>query len=139
MRTLFGRIQLPSPRLYTCACEQQSRCSFSPLAQRLPERTTPEFKYLETKWASLMSYGLTIDKLEEVLPLHCSATSLKRHTQEVAKRLEEGLGAEEETWLYGIPMMWDQMPEPEPPLTVGIDGGYVHAREGDNRKAVGSK
>jgi hypothetical protein len=32
-------------------------------------------------------------------------------------------------------MIWDQLPEPDPPLTVGIDGGYVHAREGDNRKA----
>lgn len=46
MRTLFGRFQLPSPRLYTCACEEQSKRSFSSLAQRLPERTTPEFKYL---------------------------------------------------------------------------------------------
>ena len=34
-----------------------------------------------------------------------------------------------------IPMLWDQMPEPATPLTVGIDGGYIHARDGDNRKA----
>lgn len=135
MRTLFGRSRLPSPRLYTCACDQQSGESFSPLVQRLPERMTPEFKYLQTKWASLMSYGLTVNILEEVLPLQCSATSLKRHTHDVADRLVEELVTEDETWLYGIPMMWDQMPEPEPPLTVGIDGGYVHARDGDNRKA----
>lgn len=135
MRTLFGRFQLPSPRLYTCTCQEQSRRSFSPLAQRLPERTTPEFKYLRAKWASLMSYGLTVDTLEEVLPVRDSATTVKRHTREVAERLEEDLAPEKETWLYGMPMMWDQMPEPEPPVTVGIDGGYVHAREGENRRA----
>lgn len=27
------------------------------------------------------------------------------------------------------------MPDPEPPVTVGIDGGFIHARDGDNRKA----
>jgi hypothetical protein len=27
------------------------------------------------------------------------------------------------------------LPQPDGPLTVGIDGGYVHARDGDNRKA----
>jgi len=135
MRTLFGRFQLPSPRLYTCSCKEQSKRSFSPLAKRLPERTTPEFKYLQAKWSSLLSYGLTVDTLEELLPLQCSATTVKRHTREVAQRLEEDMVPEEETWLYGIPMMWDQMPDPEPPVTVGIDGGYVHARDGDCRKA----
>ncbi|HEX3640705.1 MAG TPA: ISKra4 family transposase, partial [Ktedonobacteraceae bacterium] len=27
------------------------------------------------------------------------------------------------------------MPEPAEPIVMGIDGGYVHAREGENRKA----
>ena len=27
------------------------------LAQLLPERTTPEMLFLETKWSALMSYG----------------------------------------------------------------------------------
>jgi hypothetical protein len=27
------------------------------------------------------------------------------------------------------------VPLPDEPLTVGIDGGFVHAREGENRKA----
>lgn len=91
--------------------------------------------YLQTKWASLMSYDLAVDKLEEVLPLHGSTTTVRRHTREVAEKLAEGLITEEETWLYSIPMMWDQMPELEPLLRVGIDGGYVQARDGDDRKA----
>lgn len=29
----------------------------------------------------------------------------------------------------------EKLPRPASPITVGIDGGYVHGREGDNRKA----
>jgi hypothetical protein len=29
----------------------------------------------------------------------------------------------------------DTLPRPDLPLTVGLDGGYVHAREGEDRKA----
>jgi len=68
-RSLFGKLKLQSPRLYTCSCQPQSQHSFSPLAERLSERTAPELLYLQTKWASLMSYGLTVDLLEEVLPI----------------------------------------------------------------------
>lgn len=135
MRTLFGRFQLPSPRLYHCNCQQHPARTFSPLAQRLPKRTTPERHYLQTKWATLMSYGMTVDLLEELLPLHANATTVRRHTHDTAERLESEMVAEEETWQQGLPLIWDQTPEPTPPLTVGIDGGYVHARAGDNRKA----
>src|SRR5216683_1436496 len=39
------------------------------LAELQTERTAPEFAYLQTKWASVMSYGRTAELLEEVLPL----------------------------------------------------------------------
>ena len=52
-RSLFGKMEIPSPRLYTCPCQPQEKKSFSPLAECLPERTAPELLYLETKWASL--------------------------------------------------------------------------------------
>ena len=28
-----------------------------------------------------------------------------------------------------------RLPRPDTPITVSLDGGYIHAREGDNRKA----
>ncbi|WP_345725102.1 hypothetical protein [Herpetosiphon gulosus] len=40
-----------------------------PLAQLLPERVSPELRYLETKWASLMAYGLATRLIHEVLPI----------------------------------------------------------------------
>jgi len=56
-------------RFFHCGCQPHATRTFSPLAQLLTERTAPELQYLETKFASLMSYGLTVDILQEVLPL----------------------------------------------------------------------
>ncbi len=38
-------------------------------------------------------------------------------------------------FIEGCEREWEELPAPESPLTVGIDGGFVHARDGDNRKA----
>lgn len=135
MRTIFGKLSLPNPRFYTCSCQPQLTKSIAPLAHHLPERTTPELKYLQNKWASLASYGITVNLLEEVLPLTANTMTIRRHMQETADCLERDMPDDPEPYFYGIPMLWDQMPEPAPPLTVGIDGGYIHARDGDNRKA----
>lgn len=134
-RTLFGKLRVLSPRLYTCPCQPQGQKSFSPLAARLPERTAPEFRYLQSKWASLMSYGLSVDLLTEVLPLQANIATAYRQTQEVAKKLEAELGEEQGMFIDGCERDWAALPHPDAPLAVGIDGGYVHAREGENRKA----
>ena len=134
-RSLFGKLNILSPRLYTCSCQSQEKRSFSPLAEMLPERTAPEFCYLQSKWASLMSYGLTVDLLEEVLPLHANISTVIYQTHAVAERLEEELGEEQVMFIEGCEREWEALPDPDRPLTVGIDGGYVHARDGDNRKA----
>ncbi len=143
-RTLFGNIKLASQRFYACSCSQaktrqhgQKQISFSPLAELLPERTAPEFVYLQTKWAAVMSYGRTAELLEEVLPLEkrISTAALSQHVQQVATRVDGELGDEQCSFIEGCPQEWEQLPEPAEPLVVGIDGGYVHAREGQNRKA----
>src|SRR5215813_12275908 len=79
LRTLFGKLRLNSPRLYHCQCQRHPARTFSPLAERLPERNTPELLYLETKWASLMSYGMTSKLLDEVLPIgkHINAATVR--------------------------------------------------------------
>ena len=99
------------------------------------ERTTPERRYLEAKWAALLPFGVTVDVLEEVLPLQANRATVYRHTQQVAERLESELGDEQPFFVEGCQHDWDALPRPSGPLTVGIDGGYVHARDGDNRKA----
>jgi len=81
-RTVCGTLQLPNARLFHCPCQPHPTRTFSPLADLLPERTAPERLYLEAKFASLMSYGLTIKLLEEVLPLDSlNTTSVRHHLQ----------------------------------------------------------
>ena len=94
LRTVFGKVTVASPRLLHCDCRPHETKSFSPLAQVLPERTTPEMSFLETKWASLMSYGLTTELLQEVLPMdsRVPASTIREHVCSVAHRLENELG-----------------------------------------------
>ncbi len=136
-RTLFGKLNLISPRLYDCACHQphQARHSSSPLATWLEAHSSPELLYLETKFASLMSYGLSIRLLSEVLPIAdgVNATSMRRHQQQIAERIESELGEEQFQFIKGCPDEWGRQPRPEPPLTVGLDGGYVHASDQKSR------
>jgi hypothetical protein len=57
LRTLFGKLTLSSPRLYTCSCLPQEKRSWSPVAALFAERSTPELLRQEVRWASLLSYG----------------------------------------------------------------------------------
>ena len=93
----------------------------SPLANLLPERTAPEFVYLQTKWAAVMSYGRTAEFLEEVLPLEkrISTAVLSGHVQHVATRLDSELGDEQWSFIEGCQQEWEQLPEPGEPLIVG--------------------
>jgi hypothetical protein len=100
------------------------------LAELLPNRTLPELLFLETKWASLISYGMTSDLLQEVLPIDepVNTFTIRRHVANVAERLERELGDEQFCFIQGCQNSWDQLPPPDGPLTVGIDGGYVRGQ-----------
>jgi len=136
VRSLFGTLQLPSPRRFHCPCRPRTTRTFSPLAALLPERTTPELRYLEAKFAGLVSYGLTAQLLDEVLPLGRTlhATTVRNHVHAVARRLEGELGDEQPSFVDGCQRDWDQLPRPALPLTIGLDGGYVHSCEQTARR-----
>jgi hypothetical protein len=85
--------------------------------------------------AAFLPFGVTVDVLEELLPLQANRATVYRHTQRVAERLEGELGEEQPFFIEGCQRDWDVLPRPDGPLTVGIDGGYVHARDGDRGKA----
>src|SRR5664280_2262666 len=93
VRTLFGTLQLPSPRWWHCPCQPQPRQTFRPLAVLLPERITPELCYLQAKFAALASYRVAATLLAELLPLGrpLHAAAVRRHAQAVAERLEDCL------------------------------------------------
>jgi hypothetical protein len=135
-RTPFGKLQLDSPWLYRCGCESNGGRSFSPLAELLAERTSPELMYLETKFAALVSYGLTVKLLEEVLPIGqaLSPTAIRHQVRHTAERLESERGSPRAGLLApDRPADQDVLPEAGVPLVVGLDGAYVHAQDQPSR------
>ncbi|WP_292991881.1 ISKra4 family transposase [Nitrosomonas sp.] len=132
-RSLFGIVAIPSLRLYHCSCANSSTKSFSPLNEWLPEHTSPELMYIETKWASLMSYGSTADLLHDVLPVNQSLNpaTVRNHLHNIAKRQEAELEGKPDH-LSGCPRDWGELPKPGKPIVVGIDGGYVRNWEQKN-------
>src|SRR5229473_1393129 len=126
-RTLFGTFQFDSPRLEHCDCTRRKTVSFRPLAARLTESVAPELLYREAKWSSLVSYGMSLDALQDFLPLDLSldVKTVRYDTLKVAKRLEAELGDEQSGFIEGAPSDWDLLPTPKGFFTVGIDGGYV--------------
>jgi len=72
LRTIYGKVTVKSPRLWSCACQQTSsspRQVIHPLSKALPSRVTPELEYLQAKWAAHLPYRQATSMLKEVLPL----------------------------------------------------------------------
>jgi hypothetical protein len=42
--------------------------------------------------------------------------------------MEAELGGEKWQFIDGFQRDWDALPPPKPPLTVGLDGGFIHAK-----------
>jgi hypothetical protein len=86
---------------------------------------------METKWASLVSYGLTAQALKDFLPVDAKldVKTVQNHTLAVAQRCEDDLGAEQWAFVEGCPAGWETLPIPDGPIPVGIDGGYVRSWE----------
>jgi hypothetical protein len=126
-RTLFGTVTLPSPRVYHCPCQHSPTTTFRPLTALLTEPTAPELVFMETTWASLVSYGLTVEALKDFLPVDAKldVKTVQNHTLAVAQRCEDELGEEQWAFVEGCPADWEMLPIPDGPITVGIDGGYV--------------
>ena len=129
-RTPFGTLRFDSERVRVCPCAKRPTVSMSPLAELLSERVSPEMLYLETKFASLVSYGLTVRLMDEVLPLDrpIGAERVRRHLFRVAEAHEAELASAPTS------ITVDERPAPsnappDGPLYVGMDGGYVRGRE----------
>src|SRR4051812_6515743 len=102
-RTAFGVVPLSSPRFHRCRCQPTEPKTVSPLTELLTEHTAPELLYLETRWASLVSYGLTAELLQEVLPIGrgANASTLRSNLHRVAARHEAELGDEPASVIEG--------------------------------------
>ena len=108
-RTLFGTFQCDSPRLEHCDCTRRKTSSFRPLSALLTESVAPELLCIEAKWSSLVSYGLSLDALQDFLPidLNLDVKTVRYDTLKVAKRLEAELGDEPLSCIEGEPRAWE--------------------------------
>jgi hypothetical protein len=90
---------------------------------------------METKWASLVSYRLTVGALKDFLPLDVmlDIKTVRHDTLKVAERCEAELGEEQVFFVEGCQRDWEHLPIPNGPITVGIDGGYVQDWEAKKR------
>lgn len=136
-RTLFGQMSLPNPRWYHCSCREPERKTLRPLSALLPERTSPELLFMESKWASLVSYGVTVKLLQDLLPIDQkhSGVTVRNHLFRLAQRHEQAMGEEKVIFMEGCQAERDCLPIPDGPLSVGLDGGIVRAR----RNATGER
>lgn len=143
MRTIFGTQTIIAERLRRCRCgaDQGAGATVTPLAEMLVQRTSPELLYLETRWGSLMSYGLAARMLGELLPLDrpIGAERVRRDLYAEAECEEADLGPEEHAFFEGCQLDLFDMPLPDGPMVVGIDGGYVRDREGSWFEVIAGK
>ncbi len=130
-RTLFGTVDIPGRCLCHCACRPKAGRSFSPLTALVTQQVAPELQFLEAKWASQVSYGITTDLLKDVLPVAetTNPMTVRRDLFRVAARLEAVLGEEKHSFIEGSPADWGALPDPEGPIIVGMDGGFVRGWE----------
>ena len=99
LRTVFGKLDVPSPRLWACSCAAKqglSRRSVSPLCKAVHQRVTPELEYLQAKWAAHLPYRQATELLREILPLDkgISFGSTRRRILAVGSALDAGIKRE---------------------------------------------
>jgi hypothetical protein len=130
VKTVFGAVEVPNPRWERCPCQTEGPRTFRPSAAwLLGARTSPEMLYLETKWASLIPFEKVVDLLKEVLPVAEATNSqtVREHLHAVAERIEQELGEDRQPRDFATVEAIAELPLPDGPMTVGIDGGYVRA------------
>jgi len=137
-RTLYGDVELDSPRLHRCQCQDTAgpAATVSPLRELITDHVAPERLYLEARWASLVPYAAAAGLLADILPIASggNAKTLRKHVLRVAERAEAELGEERPCSIDGCPADWAKLPIPEGRIVVGHDGGYI--RNWDDRRPI---
>ncbi len=133
-KTLFGAVVIPSLRLYQCCCSGSPTKTISILKKWLPEHISPELQYIETKWASYMSFNRTSKLLSDVLPMATThnGVTVRNHLHKIAKKQDSEIKGKP-LCISGCANEWAKLPKPDKPITVGIDGGYLRSCK-DKRK-----
>jgi hypothetical protein len=111
-------------------------CPYFPAAGRPAARADhPGAGLPAARFAALVSYGITANLLGELFPLgrKLHAVVVRRQTQALAQRLEDELGEERPSFIGTCRRDREELPRPDLPIVVGLDGGYVHSSQQRSR------
>ena len=53
-------------------------------------------------------------------PIQANTRTIRRQVHQVAEKMEAKLEDEQASFIEGMFLIWDQLPEPDPPLTVAL-------------------
>jgi len=83
------------------------------------------------KWAAHLSFSTVAELLQDVLPVDTGLhqETVRQHVMATADRLEAEIGLEQFVYDGGCQRDIESSPERGPPITVGLDGGYIRGRE----------
>jgi predicted Zn-ribbon and HTH transcriptional regulator len=136
-RTVYGKAHLDSPRLYSacgrCGTHVTPARSFSPLADALPERTHPQWLWLQSRYAAVMSYRRAQTFLRDAFPAGRSlpVSSMKVNVLHTGQRLEAEVQLAARTFIRRPrksrrPEI-EQQPAQGPQIELDVDAGYIRA------------
>jgi hypothetical protein len=122
IQTLFGTVTVSAPRVGCCPCNGQGLVdvSWSPMADLLPDRCTPELQRLQAELSARHSYREAARLLEMLLPCApASHATLRNRTNRAAADLEAV-----------APPDLDHGEERKIEIVMAIDGAHIRAAPG---------
>lgn len=91
IQTVFGRVEARCYRYFQCRCLPRRGKYHWPLRSLVHDGATPEYRYLLSRWGSLLPYRQAASLLNEFLPLSAEGVShveVRRQTMKVGERLD---------------------------------------------------
>ena len=129
IQTLFGTVEVDAPRISICPCSNEmgfADLSFSPLAQLLPDRCTPELRRVQADLGARHSFREAAQLLSTLLP--CSPANhatIRNWTHRVATEIEAN-----------APEAPKDAPASGDEMIVMIDGAHIRAAPGYQSRHV---
>jgi hypothetical protein len=132
LRTVYGKVTVKSPRLWSCACQRTARTPphvVHPLSKDLIRRVTPELEYLQAKWAAHLPYRQAAAMLKEVLPLDkgISSSGIRNRILDIGKQLDADIERDIAKLPQAVPDV--QVREFSHIAAVSVDSAWLRNRD----------
>jgi hypothetical protein len=123
LTSLFGVVEVRAPRFGPCRCGVACRRSLTPVAEIMPDRSTPEYERVVAAMGAALPYRRALALLGELFPLGDvpALETARRRTLRVGARLERAALAPSQPPAAALA---------QDAITLGIDAGHVRSVRG---------